>query len=212
MPRSPLPLSQPRLLIGEGTEDVRFCLALLKHLGINDVQVEPYGGKAGLRAYLHAVRLRPDFGRLRALAIIRDADTNATSAFHSVCDALRANTFAAPAAAGRWVDSAVRVGVWIMPDGHRAGMLEDLCLAAVQHDAAMVCVAEYFRCVFQSQPTPPSHLAKARIHAWLASRAEPDVRLGEAAEKGYWPWASVAFIPFRTFLQGIEEAQSASSG
>ena len=81
MPPSPQPLSQPRLLIGEGAEDVRFCMALLKHLGISEVHTETYGGKTGLRSYLRAVSLRPGFGQVRTLAIIRDADTDATSAF-----------------------------------------------------------------------------------------------------------------------------------
>jgi hypothetical protein len=59
----------------------------------------------------------------------------------------------------------------------------------------------YFECVLRTAGRQPAHMAKARVHAWLASQIEPDRRLGEAAGKGYWPWANAAFEPLRTFLQ-----------
>ena len=80
-------------------------------------------------------------------------------------------------------------------------MLEDLCLAGVQADPAMPCVPEFFDCVQRRANRQPNNLAKARVHAWLASQVEPDKRLGEAAEAGYWPWASPAFAPLTSLLR-----------
>lgn len=40
-------------------------------------------------------------------------------------------------------------------------------------------------------------------HVWLASEVEPEKRLGEAAEAGYWPWTSPAFDALRQFLLAL---------
>lgn len=203
MPQAPQQLRFPALLVGEGQDEVRFFTALLKEMRLESTQVEQCGGKTGLRTYLRTLRLRPDFGQVHTLAIVRDADTDATSAFHSVCDALQTQRFAIPPAPGQWAPGAVRVGVWLMPEGRTPGMLEDLCLAAVREDRAMACVEEYLGCLAQRLSASSHHTAKARLHVWLASRPEPDLRLGEAAEKGYWPWEHVAFTALREFLQGM---------
>jgi hypothetical protein len=46
-------------------------------------------------------------------------------------------------------------------------------------------------------------MSKAKVHAFLASRYEPDKRLGEAAKAGYWPWDNEAFETVKSFLQQI---------
>jgi hypothetical protein len=53
-------ISKPKLLIGEGNEEVFFFEALLAHLGINNVNVESYGGKSKLRGYLKTFNVRPE--------------------------------------------------------------------------------------------------------------------------------------------------------
>jgi hypothetical protein len=51
----------------------------------------------------------------------------------------------------------------------------------------------------------PQDLSKAKVHAFLASRREPDLRLGEAAEKGYWPLDSESFTSIKELLRKIGE-------
>ncbi len=87
-----------------------------------------------------------------------------------------------------------------MPDNKREGMLEDLCLESVQDDDAFPCLGQYFDCL-KTQGKVPKSLPKARIHAWLASQEEPDRRLGEAAQKGYWPFDHEAFKPITEFIK-----------
>ena len=89
-----------------------------------------------------------------------------------------------------------------MPDGSRPGMLEDLCMDAVQADPAYPCVEDYLTCL-RARASLPGNLAKARTHVWLASRPEPDRRLGEAADRGYWPWDAPAFQPLVNFLRSL---------
>ncbi len=45
MRNQPQTISQPKLLLGEGKDEVLFFSALLKHLQIKDIQVVQYGGK-----------------------------------------------------------------------------------------------------------------------------------------------------------------------
>ena len=83
-------------------------------------------------------------------------------------------------------------------------MLEDLCLAAVADDPAMRCVDEYFSCLEdQSISQRESAIPKARLHAFLASRERPGLRLGEAAEKNDIPLDSPVFEPVVNFLRQL---------
>ncbi len=72
---------KPKLLIGEGLEEVRFFSALLAHLSISDVQVEEYGGKRQLSRYFQELQIRPGYQEIVSIGITRDADNSAPSAF-----------------------------------------------------------------------------------------------------------------------------------
>jgi hypothetical protein len=195
-------ITEGKLLLGEGNDEVRFFKALLKRLTITNIQVLDYGGKTRLRPFLAALPLVPGFAGLTSLGITRDADIDASGAFSSVCAALQNAGLAVPTAHNQPEGTAPCVRVWIMPDGGSPGMLEDLCLAGVRGDPATPCVGAYFDCL-RLNAQVPGNLAKARAHVWLASRPEPDARLGEAAEKGYWPWDDPAFGPVIDFLRSL---------
>ncbi len=197
------PFTKPKVLIGEGRDEENFFKALVVHLGVTDVQVEEYGGKANLQNYLREFGLRPGRPNVVGLGITRDADSSVAQAFQSVCTSLRNNGLPAPTASGQIAAGPPRVGVFILPDNRRNGMLEDLCLDAVQTDGAIACVDDYFQCVRRTTARQHTPTAKARVHAWLASQDDPDLRLGEAAQRGFWPWYAVAFQPLVQFLQAL---------
>jgi hypothetical protein len=46
----------------------------------------------------------------------------------------------------------------------------------------------------------PNDIIKAKTHAFLSSRPEPDKKLGEAALAGYFPFSSAVFNQLRTIL------------
>jgi hypothetical protein len=83
-------------------------------------------------------------------------------------------------------------------------MLEDLCLQAMREDMALPCLDGYFECLkaagFQHAA---KDVAKARAHALLASRKDPDLRVGEAAQRGYWPFDAEAFKPLVELLRAL---------
>lgn len=198
-PSKPERLTKPKLLLGEGREEVLFFARLLDHLGITEVQVEQYGGKSRLRDFLNTLPVRPGFSQVDSIGITRDADDNPDGAFQSICGSLEQAGIPRPIQAATFTQSSPRIGVYVFPDNTRRGMLEDLCLESVSADFAMACVDEFFGCV-EKGGRRPGNMSKARVHAWLASQIRPDKRLGEF---GGWPWDDAAFRPFGEFLRNL---------
>ncbi len=208
MPESPQPvpleLNRPKLLIGEGRDEVFVFGALLKFLGIDDVSVEEYGGKFKLPDYLDALRLRPGFIKLTSIGVTRDADLNAADAFRSVSGHLEKRHFATPEKCGIVAEGMPRVGVIIFPDGVAAGTLEDLFLFALQPDNLLFqCIDDYFECIRVAKNGLPKQISKARLHAWLASQDPPDMRLGIAAQRNLIDWNAPPFSQLVGFLKAL---------
>jgi hypothetical protein len=197
-PAAPALVSEPRLLIGEGMEEILFFKAMLGHLGITGVQVEQYRGKAGLAPYLRTLTVRPGFSELRVLHITRDADDSPEDAFASVEGAVK----------GADLPRSLVVRTYLLPGSGRRGALEDLCLEAIAGQPIEQCIDDYFGCVRRVTSvdlTCGTWRAKARIHAWLAAQEKPDLRLGMAAAKGYIAWSAPAFDELKGFLRRLVE-------
>jgi hypothetical protein len=187
-------LQQRRLLLVEGREEEMFFDAFLRaKLGRSDVQILAIAGKYGLPDNLEALCKISGFHDVESLVIVRDADhkannAGATVSWQSVCDALGRVNLMSPTKHATFSAGKPRVAVFLMPDGNSDGMLEDLCRHAAAGDKAAPCVDKYFEnlagCGLQHAP---KDRAKAWAHAFLASRPDPDLRVGEAAQKGYWP-------------------------
>jgi hypothetical protein len=60
-------LTKPRLLIGEGVDEVRFFNSFLKHLSVDDIQIEQYGGKSKLSSYLKSLPNIPGFAGVASI-------------------------------------------------------------------------------------------------------------------------------------------------
>lgn len=196
----PIEIREPHLLVVEGVEDQRFFTALIKHMQLQGIQIMPIGGKTNLRRNLIALSSTPGFSRVNSLAIVRDADEIPQAAFQSVHDALKAANLSAPKRPLKVAGSQPQVTIMILPRENKVGALEDICLESVEKDPAMSCVKEYFQCLHRQGVPQPKNMSKARVQVFLASKPKA-LRLGEAAEKGYWPWDAKALGPVIDFLQ-----------
>ena len=208
------------MLLGEGIEEFYFFEELLRQLGRDDVHVDHFGGKVKIREGLAAFAQRPGFSQINSLAITRDADflkedalgktTANAAAFESVRSALLKASLPVPDkeaefCSGKFAGREIRVGVYILPGAGADGMLEDLCLSAIVADPALPCIDEMFECATHQakRACAPKDAAKARMHAWLATQVRPDLRLGEAAQEGYFDWTVPAFNSLRAFLESL---------
>ena len=197
-------IEKPKLLLVEGNDEVRLFGALAKHIGADDVQIRAYQGRNNIRGFLRAVRQAPGYSDLESIAVTRDADENSDGAARSVRDALRATGFPVPESPlepERGGGIAVRY--LIIPPNGETGALEDVCLASVAEDPATACVETYFDCIEQSAHDGPAaaRMSKAKVHAFLSSRENPTLRLGEAAERGVWRFDAPAFAPLKSVLR-----------
>lgn len=199
-------ITHSKQLLVEGRDALEFFKAFLKHLEIADFQLQNFGGITELRTFLKALRNVPGFqGKVRALGIIRDAENNPQGAIQSVTGALKATGLPVPGKAETATENTLQTSVLILPNDSKPGMLETLCLEAVKEDPAMQCVQQYFDCLKQQSRIQPVNLTKAQLHAFLASRAKPDLLVGQAASAGYFPWDHSAFTQVKDFLLRLSE-------
>lgn len=193
-------IEQAKLLVVEGSDDERLFNALLRHIGVSGIQVLNAGGKDNIRQTLKVITQSTNYSKVSSVGVVRDADANADRAFQSVRDALRDVNLPVPDAPLSLVEGGIRVVVLIAPHGKTAGTIEDVCLESVAGDAAMGCAQDYLNCIKDSVIVQPNSLPKAEAQAFLASRERPGLRLGEAAEAGYWDFEHSAFEPFKRLL------------
>lgn len=193
-------IKQAKLLVVEGADDARLFNALLRHIGVSGIQVLNAGGKDNIRQMLKVIKQSPGYSKVSSIGVVRDADANAGSALQSVQDALRDANLPSPDAPLSLAGTDRRVAVLIAPHGESSGTIEDVCLESVAGDAAMGCVQGYFSCLNNNGVEQPGNMRKAEAQAFLASRERPGLRLGEAAEAGYWDFEHAAFDPFKRLL------------
>lgn len=197
MPASPfVEIIQPKLLVGEGREEVLFFESWLQRLGISDVQVIDYSGKAKLKSFLVTLPRIPGFGRLHTLGITRDADDDPAGAEQSVQAALGSAS----------LPPELRIATYIMPGENKAGALETICLETLRQQPVETCIESYLRCAQEAglrNEWSIGNAAKSRIQAWLSVQAKPGMRLGEAARAGVIDWDASCLGSLRAFLTGL---------
>ena len=189
-------INQPCLLLVEGNDDQNFFNVVLKHCDRDDIQVLEFGGVYKLRGYLSALVTTPGWQQVVSLGIVRDAENDAESAKASVRGAV--------ANAGLQMDgSAPRVSLLVLPDGERPGMLETLLCDSFADSPINDCINEFLACSTERAGANVKRMAKARAHAYLATREDPHVSVGVAAQKDYWDLGHPAFEQLRDFIAGL---------
>lgn len=203
-PASKSPITYSKVLVVEGGDAFQFFKAMLRHLNLlTEVEIRNFGEISNLTLYLKALKQTSGFERVTSLGIVRDAEANATSAFQSICRSLRQAGLAVPKQLQLTAQGVPKTSVFVLPDCRSQGMLDALCLQSVSNDPSILCVDQYFQCLQGQGLSPPGNIAKARLHAFLASRTKPDLLLGQAAHAGYFPWNSPAFDLLKQFLRNL---------
>ena len=197
------PIEHPKQVIVEGNDEDRILGALCRHVNLRDVQIQPMGGANSLRAFLRTLAAGLEFERVRSLGVVVDADENRDARRDQVRGALLDAGLPAPVEPLSLAShDQLSVAYLIVPHGYPGTMMEDVCLESVSMDPAIRCVEDYFECISKANVPGPSANwePKARAHAFLASRERPDLRLGEAAQRGVWDFDSDAFSPLKALL------------
>ncbi|MBN1676174.1 MAG: hypothetical protein JXR37_34335 [Kiritimatiellae bacterium] len=191
-----------RLLLVEGKDAKKFFEVLVAQLGLPGVQVMDFRGTTQLASAVKAVRNMARFDAVETVGIVRDVEKNPTGAFQSVTHALRQAGLPVPKEPFVFAEDTPRTCAVILPDASTPGMIETICLKSVQDDPVMPCVQQYLTCV-EAAGELPANLDKARAHAYLAAQKKPWLRLGEAAEAGYWQLDHNTFDDLKAFLRAL---------
>ncbi len=195
-----LRIEKTKLLLVEGKDEEEFFSAVADRLSVEDLQIAGIAGKDRIRQNLKALVVDPGFREVVSLGVVRDADANPGGAFASVKDALSAAGLPCPRVPTRPAKGPPKVNVMILPSSAKKGSLEDLCLQTITDDPAAGCVDDLFDCLVRDGVKAPKALSKARVRAFLATRQNPTLPLGLAAQRGYWPLDHEALQEIRDFL------------
>ncbi|MFP4395550.1 MAG: DUF3226 domain-containing protein [Anaerolineales bacterium] len=159
--------------------------------------VQPKGSTHGITGLLDYLKVILDDGDLECLGIVVDADTNIEGRWRSLCNLLSKfggrDLPQSPEPEGTIVMLEQRyrklpVGVWVMPDNHMPGILEDFIGFLIPNaDEPLWHRARH--CV-DDIPKAQRHfsdvdIAKVYVHTWLAWQEEPGRPLGQAITAKY---------------------------
>ena len=200
---SPTGIESSIQLLVEGKDVKNFFETFILHFPMrNSAQIQNFGGVNELRGFLRSFVRTPGFDRVESIGIVRDAEESSAAARQSVDDSLRNAGLPVPGEGERH-GGAPLVHVLIVPDGEEQGMLETLLYRSVADTPVNRCIEDFFRCVGNLPEVDIRRPAKARAHAYLATRPSPQVSVGVAAREGYWPLDHVAFDELRSFLTAL---------
>ncbi len=197
----PAPTHRPNprsVLLLEGDTDVHFIQQLCNRARIARDSFS-YVNKGGIDKLLNGLTTELRSSEIRQLGIVLDADSNLDTTWHAVTDRLRAVGYndipIVPAPEGTLLAAhasanvaAPTVGIWLMPDNTRSGMLEDLAAQMIAAQDDLWPLAQ--QAVGQIEPTRrrfrPTYLRKAEVYTWLAWQDEPGTPLGLAVTRQYF--------------------------
>jgi len=194
-----VPIRHVTQLLVEGKDLWNVAIAHLNSLGRHDVDVHDFGGVDQLADFLAGFVAHPRFFSVISIGIIRDAEESARAAWQSVQSACREVGLSDSQGLG----TGPAVSVFILPDGKESGMLETLLWATIRCSPEADCVEDFLACVDRIPGRTTKRRDKARLHAWIASQAQPGVSVGVAALKKYLPLQHPALEGFRTFLRNL---------
>jgi hypothetical protein len=209
--------THPRVLIVEGKDELRVLPELLELAGIawpkgaEPVLIEETDGIANILAPSFIETTLKASG-VTVVGIVVDANGDPASRWEQVRARLAAIRPGFPAelpSAGviHEVAEKPRVGVWLMPDNVRAGMLETLLLGLragdpVLHDHARDAT-NHARAL--GAPYRDTHREKAELHAWLAWQDPPGRQLHDAVRAHALPPAPTVTDAFVAWFRQLFE-------
>ena len=204
---------EPLVLFVEGYSDLTFYAELLEHLGLFEhCFIQDLGGKGRTKLQDEAtLLLKPDnLARMKAVAVLLDADENAEASFALARSAMRDAIGCDISQTSQWFnhpETKVRLGIFIVAGASGKGELETLAWEAwkthVNNAGLQKCVEDFICCSIQSGSRLQS-VDKVRIGAALSVLNEDDPRLGPGARANLLDFDSAEFKPLCDFFSRLK--------
>ena len=194
-----------RVLLVEGADDehvVRHLCA--RHLDMPEFDIIDKKGLPNLKA---AIAPEIKVSGRTALGILVDANRDQARRWQAITHRLRQAAVEPPmqtAPVGTIVGNRPRVGIWLMPDNESAGELEDFIERLIPNGDPVWPRAQRY---IDGIPAAERNFAgekimRARVHAWLAARAEPR-KMGAAIGAGDLDVTAPLAIRFTDWLRQL---------
>jgi hypothetical protein len=197
-------LTKEILLFVEGKDEISFFEAFMKFNGIklNNINIIDVKGKNNFKESIPSLFKMSGIENVKKIAIIRDADEDAKSAFASIAGVLKKIGAKKSSEENKYLFKGKKIYVYIIPDNENNGMLETLCLRSVQDHSVMTCVKEFEKCLDKINVIP-KNMEKTRSLLFLAAMPENVSSVGIGAKKGYWNFESKEFEKLKIFLEDL---------
>lgn len=173
-----------------------------------DIQLWNFAGddSGNLARWLDLFRTLEGFAeKVRAIAIIRDAEDNAAAMTRRVVGALKDNGFDAPDDPLCISSSRPAVGFLLLSHERDSGCLEHAMLEAASSHLPLQCAEDFLKCVDDGQRNE-NWRAKVKVHALIAASKNPAFTLGQSAKAGLWNFDHPSLSVVRDFLKRLCEA------
>ena len=191
-------------LLVEGNDPRNFFEAFVRHLSIDNVQIQNFGGITQLRDFLDGLVGATGFREIvESLAIVRDAETSAAGAFQSVQASLKNAALPVPNRPETRTDTSPAVAVLILPGNNQPGMLETMLCESFADTPENDCIDAFFDCVDALPNASIKRPEKARARAYLTTKPDPHLSVGVAAKRDYWDLDHPVFDRVRDFLKSL---------
>ncbi len=174
--------SAPKVLLVEGVDDKHVVRHLRQSLGLK--LTFEFRVKDGIDNLLKGIPGEIKVSGRQAVGILADANEDIQARWQAIANRLSdagVQPPDAPDREGAIIQGKPRVGVWLMPDNHNSGALEDFVVKLVPQDHPV-----WPRAVQYIDGIPPNErefseqkTTRAKLYAWLATRKEPQ-RMGTA--------------------------------
>lgn len=207
-----MPGKPKRVLLVEGREDREVIYQLCNYHQLDNRRLFDVEAKDGYEQLRDDLSVRPRTG-IDIIGAVVDADTDLPQRWQSLRDALDKNGYtnlpATPAEAGTIIDPGTallpRAGIWLMPDNHLTGMMEDFLQRLVQQGDPLLPRAHQS---VDGIPAPERrfqqvHRSKAVIHTWLAWQEVPGTPLGQALTRHYLNAHDALALRFLDWLKNL---------
>ena len=178
-----------KILLVEGTDDQHVCFALFAKYSVeeNFKVIE----KGGIEKMINSLPVHLKESDVSTIGIMVDADTNLESRWDEIMNVLSKSGYdigeTGICSAGTIIsqEDMPTVGVWIMPNNHVPGILEDFIRHLVPKDDVLLPYADSTIFGLPRTNFSDSKKSKALIHTWLAWQEDPGTPLGLAITKKY---------------------------